>query len=309
MKISNSDVDEQREQENTQDQTSLTMTDLMSQIVARASRRPAPRDGDYEKDGLIHCGKCHAPRQKRIVWTDDDGKECAQVVSIMCQCDIEAERSEKERDREDKFRASLASMRKHIGADDTFFGSRFEDDTDQTSPISRTCRRYVDHWPEMERDNMGILLYGSKGTGKSFYASCIANALAEQKITTGFVTTSRLMGALQGQWDQETVMRALCRFRLLVLDDLGAERDTSYGSEQIYNVIDARYRAKRPTIVTTNFDLSDMKREQDLWRSRIYDRITEMCPIAIRMDGDSRRSGIADERKRKARELLRGAGA
>lgn len=296
---------EQRERASIQDQISSTTIDFIAPLVARASRKPVPRDGDYEHDGLIFCGKCHSPRQKRIVWNDGN-VDIDQLVTIMCKCDIENERIEQEREKLDKFRITLETMRRTIGADATYFGGTFADDEAPNSPISRTCRRYVKRWPEMKKDNMGILLYGSKGTGKSFYASCIANALAERMISTGIVTTSRLMGALQSKWDHEDVMTALCRFQLLVLDDLGAERDTSYGSEQIYNVIDARYRSKRPTIVTTNFDLADMKQETDLWRSRIYDRIAEMCPIAIRMDGESRRSGIADERRRRARELLRG---
>ena len=47
----------------------------------------------------------------------------------------------------------------------------------------------------------------------------------------------------------------LCSFPLLILDDFGMERGTEYGLEQVYNVIDSRYRSGRPLIVTTNLTL------------------------------------------------------
>jgi len=39
---------------------------------------------------------------------------------------------------------------------------------------------------------------------------------------------------------------------LIVFDDLGAENQTDWAAEQLYRVLDARYDAKAPTIITTN---------------------------------------------------------
>ena len=47
----------------------------------------------------------------------------------------------------------------------------------------------------------------------------------------------------------------LCRYPLLILDDFGMERGTEYGLEQVFNVIDSRYRSGKPLIVTTNLTL------------------------------------------------------
>ena len=47
--------------------------------------------------------------------------------------------------------------------------------------------------------------------------------------------------------------------------------------EQVFNVIDSRYRSKLPLIVTTNMTLEELKNPQDLTRSRIYDRIGTVC--------------------------------
>ena len=45
---------------------------------------------------------------------------------------------------------------------------------------------------------------------------------------------------------------------LLILDDFGMERGTEYGLEQVYSVIDSRYRSGKPLIVTTNLTLDDL---------------------------------------------------
>ena len=118
-----------------------------------------------------------------------------------------------------------------------------------------------------------------------------------------------MMNILQGTWEKSAALDHLNNFRLLVLDDLGAERNTPYGSEMMYNIIDSRYRVGMPLIVTTNIDIKEMETEQDLWRLRLYDRVLEMCPMTIRVTGESRRVGIADERRKLAREMLRKAGS
>lgn len=51
----------------------------------------------------------------------------------------------------------------------------------------------------------------------------------------------------------------LCRFPLLIIDDFGMERGTEYGLEQVYNVIDSRYRSRKPLIVTTNLTLDSLQ--------------------------------------------------
>ena len=51
----------------------------------------------------------------------------------------------------------------------------------------------------------------------------------------------------------------LCHYPLLIIDDFGMERGTEYGLEQVFNVIDSRYRSGKPLIVTTNLTLDDLR--------------------------------------------------
>ena len=62
---------------------------------------------------------------------------------------------------------------------------------------------------------------------------------------------------------------------LVVFDDLGAERSSEYALENVFMMVDERYRARKPLIVTSNLTLNELKNPQGMDRKRIYDRILE----------------------------------
>lgn len=287
----------------------MTRTDFSAafdQIAQRAAVNQVRRKDDFERDGILYCGSCGTPKQAWTDWpTDEQGNVKRGLFPVMCHCEQERYEREKEQRRREKFEISLAANRKIIGSDErSLSGQNFNTDDSPTSPISVTARRYVEHWDEMRQDDIGIIFFGSKGTGKSFYAASIVNALTEKGVMTGFTSMPSLMNLMQGTWDKSEILDAICRFQFLVLDDLGAERATSYSAETAYNIINARYEARKPTVVTTNIALADMQRETDPWYSRIYDRLSEMCPIRLKMTGESRRNKIYEERRDKARAIL-----
>ena len=86
--------------------------------------------------------------------------------------------------------------------------------------------------------------------------------------------------------EKNTYIKNLCRVPLLILDDFGMERGTEYGLEQIYAVIDGRYRSGKPLIATTNLTLQELKNPQDTAHARIYDRLLEMC-VPVQFKGES----------------------
>ena len=275
----------------------------VTQMASCARKKP----GDYEQDGIVYCGSCHTPKQACVNWLpDENGNPQTRIVPVMCKCERDAEEAERKQHDEEQFCFALKTMRQEVSAIPS--AHTFADDDGSNPAMLSMCKQYVEKWQEMRKENMGILLYGSNGTGKSFYASCIVNALAEQMAaTTAYVTSASLIGALEDMDDRTNVIATLCHFGLLCIDDLGSERESSYASELLYAAIDARYRSKRPTIVTTNFDIASMEKTDNIWRKRIFERVTEMCPIAVRMDGESKRKTIADERRNKARDILRKA--
>lgn len=285
-------------------------SNILSDGMEKLANIKRQNDGDYERNGILYCGVCGEAKQAWINWLPDaDGNQQKHLVPVICKCELDAYNIQKNREREQKFKFNLNAARERYGIQPRNVELQtFERDDNPDGIIARTCRKYVGEWENMRDNNMGIIFYGPKGTGKSFYAACIANAIAEAQIPTALTTTAHLMGVMQSQWNKADVIDNLNYFRLLVLDDLGTERDTAFGAEVMYSIIDARYRSKLPLIVTTNLDLSDMRSETDMWRSRIYDRVLEMCPITLKMIGESRRAAIADERRNLARDFLRSAG-
>lgn len=284
----------------------LTDNGAVAFVNSLASIQPKRRANDYEKDGILYCGTCGEPRQAWIDWIPDkEGNIEQKLVCVQCRCDREREEEEKRNKKQSDFDASMRTVCQVLQTDGNDVRWNFSQDDSPESPISKACREYVAQWDEMKKNSLGILFYGSKGNGKSFYASCIYNALKEKQVLVGFTSTANLMNIL-GKWDKTEIIDVIKRVQLLVLDDLGAERDTTYSAELMYYVIDERYKTGLPTIVTTNYALSNMEQEEEVWRGRIYDRIIEMCAIPLKMEGKSRRSGIADERKRLAREIMFG---
>lgn len=283
----------------------MTMFELaVSSLAETAATQMRLNPDTFDKDGITYCSKCHTPLQAWVQGPrNSDGERTMMLMPVRCQCVKEKALADAEKAKQADFEREMREWRRVIGMSDC--KGTFDADNMAKPKITNLCRKYVRQWDKMRSDNLGILFYGSKGSGKTFFAECIVNALAERGIMTGFTTTAELVMRMQGNYDREELLEAVRNFSLLVIDDFGAERETSFGAESIYNVINIRYRVGKPTIITTNMDYTDMKNEKDITRGRIYDRVIDMCPIAVEMKGESERIDKAEKRKQKAREFLR----
>ena len=180
---------------------------------------------------------------------------------------------------------------------------KFENDAG-CNPQMKLARQYVEYWTEMQKKNTGLLIWGGVGTGKSVFAGCIANALMEREVPVCMTNFARILNELNNSFSgRNEVVERLCRYPLLIIDDFGMERDTNYALEQVYNIIDSRYRSKRPLIITTNLTLDEICKPKNMAYQRIYDRVLEMCaPLVFK--GESRRRANAQQRNKALRELL-----
>ena len=171
----------------------------------------------------------------------------------------------------------------------------FENDNGR-SPQMHHAHRYVEQWQTMRAENLGLLLWGGVGTGKSFLAGCIANALMEQEVPVRMTNFARILNELNSSFSgRNDIVDKLCRYPLLIIDDFGMERGTEYGLEQVYNVIDSRYRSGKPLVVTTNRTLQELQNPEDTAHARIYDRLMEMCAPVCCTGGNFRRKSAQDK--------------
>ena len=278
----------------------------MQDVIEKLVGRDNSAEGDYTENEILMCGKCRTPKQALKELPTAGGGTRSILVSVACRCDVEDLAAQKETAKRLEFSRWVSEQQAMYGISEGLCrGQSFAQDDCRTPAISDTCHRYVERWEEMKADNMGVLFYDSVGTGKSFYACAIVNALLEKCVPATATNFPRLLNLLQGAGNRQTYIDHLQRWQLLVIDDLGVERDSSYAAEQVFNVIDARARSGLPLIVTTNLTLDEMKNPISMQYARIYDRVLEMCPITIMMNGESRRKGNAEARRAKARELLR----
>lgn len=271
-----------------------------------AQSRNNYEEGDYtDSEGFLCCGKCHTRKEFEITLPEGFGQERVKRVGVACQCKKEEMEKEKAAREREEFNRRMIMLQKDGITDPAYLRYTFDNDDMRNPEVSQVCRKYVENWDDMMKDNIGILFYGGVGTGKSFLACCIANALIEKLVTVSVTNFPRILNRLQGfDEERQALIDKLQRYKLLVIDDLGVERDTSYSVEQVFNVVDTRSRLGMPLIVTTNLSMEDLKNPPSLAHSRIYDRVLEMCPIRLKLVGESRRTGNAIDRRDKARKLL-----
>ncbi len=274
------------------------MNDFDSIIKRMTVTRLEP--GDYTgEDGLLYCGKCRTPKQFRMEAPPLEGR----LLPHPCRC--EQERLDREAAEQEARRhcQAVADLKRKGFTDPAMKDWTFANDNGKC-PQMKHARFYVEHWDTMQEENIGYLLWGGVGTGKSYFAGCIANALMEQEVTVRMTNFALILNDLTASFEgRNDYIARLCRAPLLILDDFGMERGTGYGLEQVYNVIDSRYRNRKPLIVTTNLSLQDLQYPQDTAHARIYDRLLEMC-APIRFSGENFRRATAQDKLARLKNLM-----
>lgn len=146
-------------------------------------------------------------------------------------------------------------------------------------------------WYTATKPAKSLYLYGECGTGKTFLASIIA-----QEFDSLFIDTPSLMDELKATFDNggtENLFKRYTKCPLLILDDIGAGQITPWNVGILYRLINARYNADKPLIVTSNYDLdglqSALSKIDTFTAKRITSRLSEMTIQAF--------LGLKDRRK------------
>ena len=238
------------------------------------------REDEYlNEDNLICCSKCHTPRQKQI---EVAGKRME--PRCMCACQT-ADHEKREQERKHREFLDMVERNRSVGLPDPELRKHtFENDLGYNPKQIAIAKQYVQHWEEFLASSTGLLLWGNVGTGKSFIAGCIANALLDKGVPVIITNFARLLNKLTDMYsgDRNAYIDSFKKYPLMIIDDLGMERDSEFAREQVFSVIDSRYRSQLPIIVTTNLSLEELKDTTDLSKARIYDRVMERClPIRV----------------------------
>ena len=273
---------------------------VFDMLVQKASY-PAS-EGDYVgEDGLIHCGICGKKKQCRVEIVLQ-GKKIIRTPPVPCDCrqkviDEAVKREESiERAEKLKFLRSMSLMDKKF---ENLYFSSLQQTKFNERPL-KIAHRYVERFDLMYQKCQGMLFYGPPGTGKSYLAAAIANELMEMQKPVAMTSFVKILDKTA---ESESLVDSLNQADLLIIDDLGAERETSYALERVYNVIDSRYRANKPMLLTTNLGVEELKNSDNIQYRRIYDRILEIC-YPVEFTGPSWRRKEAGTRYNEMLKLL-----
>ena len=138
-----------------------------------------------------------------------------------------------------------------------------------------------------------LYIVGPNGSGKTYYASCLSRKLVDKKFKVMFINATALINAIKESYSNanDTLERAY-GVDILVVDDLGKESPTENTLMTLYMLVDARYNAGRPMVVTSNFTRGELLRrwsEADLPTAEsIISRLCENSNV-VTLDGNDKR--------------------
>ena len=271
-----------------------SMKNIIDNVAAKAPEMPERAvKGD---DGLFYCPVCKKPLQVKITIFDTE-----RIVRCVCRCEREEEERKEEAIARRDFMRKVDRLRRAGFPDEEMQRWKFETDDGSNEKLTKTLHAYVDKFDTFAETGKGLLLWGSVGTGKTFAAACIANALIDKGVPVLMTNFARLANTLQGMFSgRQEYIDKLCNFPLLIIDDLAAERRTEYMQEIIFNIIDSRYRSGKPMIITTNLTLQEIKSPSNVADGRCFDRILERCfPLEVNGASRRRKKIVADYEKTK----------
>lgn len=257
------------------------MEQMLDKLTDSISANVPHSDSEYMgTDGLLYCSNCNTKVQTRVEFMG-----IKKTVRCICAC----KRKELESYEDQKKLEEIDRQRRICFEEANMANWNFKNDDRQNIKISDAMQRYVNNFTEFKKDGKGLLLYGTVGTGKTYYSACIANALIDKGYSCLMTNFARLTNKIQGMFEgKQEYIDSLNRYSLLIIDDLGVERKTEYMAEQVYNIIDARYRSGLPFIITTNLTWEELTKPSEIAYSRIYDRVVERC-FPVEVTGISRR--------------------
>ena len=184
----------------------------------------------------------------------------------------------------------------------------------QKDALAKVTRYYLDYAARKDSRHtndkgLGLLLTGGNGTGKTHLAVAVLRKLAETAGVQGqFWDYHELLREIRNSYNPSTafteyeMLEPVISMELLLLDDLGAWKMTDWMNDTLFYILNKRYLAQKPTIITTNYPDGEASRQEleaagttlrseylvDRIGYRLRSRLLEACAV-IRLTGDDRR--------------------
>lgn len=160
-------------------------------------------------------------------------------------------------------------------------GKRFADRTFANFEKRRDPQAYNQCLAYSNRENLfsekrnSLMIFGPVGSGKTHLSASIANDFAERGIPTLFGTYSEHLEHIKDEFDSagaNEYLRDMKTMMVLVIDDIGKEKQTEWTQQILFDVVNYRYEHLLPIIITTNFSAEQLAEYvgHPVW-SRLYE--------------------------------------
>jgi DNA replication protein DnaC len=226
-------------------------------------------------------------------YTIGKGREVWSTCPACSEEQRAAEREAAEIAKQERARARMEEAIGRAAIPVRFIGRSFDNyraDTPAQRANLTACREFAEKFEQHARTGESLLMLGKAGTGKSHLASSILQAIMPAHCGL-YTTVADLIETVRETWrrDSETsqarVMHMLTSVPLLVIDEVGVQYGTESEQNTLFQIIDRRYRDRRPMVLMANLQPAELK---VLLGDRIYDRLREVSQV-LAFDWDSYR--------------------
>ena len=268
----------------------------------------------------VACEFCGKPRHTkgfqigaRIMWMPSGPEVCScpKAQKKLAQEKAEAiaqQKAAEKAERDEQMRKRVSKVIGESGLGERFLQRTFETyiaDTSERRKIAGAALAYARGFDsklpkrgEPLPGRNGLLISGTKGTGKTHIAAAIANYLLHRGTAVICMTERNLFGKIQDTFQRnkgfgehgqtESQIRNIYEtVPLLIIDDLGKEKASEWTLATLYAIIDGRYDRAMPTVITTNYDTESLVQRltpaggDATTADTVVDRLKEMCESII----------------------------
>ncbi len=135
----------------------------------------------------------------------------------------------------------------------------------------QAAKKYCRKFNEMCESGRGLILCGRAGAGKSVASICLANDLLDRGFTVRYKAQPEIV--YEDIEYRNTMLKDIINVNVLIIDDVNLSELSGNGREMLFYVLEARIKAKRPTIITSNITKEGIRHPSNANDKRICQRL------------------------------------